>query len=121
VHPNRDPAELLGGVLGNRRSGTARFEGFRIREYSLQQRLIMSIGKRAEVDQMSFLDRAREVGVNLDFVKVGNDQDRRVFERFPVEVELVIGGFQVGATALVLPGKVPTIPDIGPAVASRVF
>ncbi len=83
--------------------------------------LIVLVGKRAEVDQMGFLDRAREVGVNLDVVEVGNNQDRRVFERFPVGAELVIGGFEIGAPALVFPCEVIPIPNIRPAVATHRF
>lgn len=59
----------------------------------------------------------------MDFnpVQVRYDPRRRVFERLPVQVQLLIGGCEVRLPTLVLPGEVATIPDVCPAVPAHRF
>ena len=57
-----------------------------------------------------------EVGVDLEAVEVADDQQRRVLEVLAVVQELLVGGLQVLVLALVLPGEVAALPDVGEAV-----
>ena len=71
-----------------------------------------------EVERVDDRGRVREVGVDLEAVEVADDEQRRVLEGLPVLQELVVGGLQVLALALVLPGEVAALPDVGEAVAA---
>ena len=54
--------------------------------------------------------------MDLDPLEIGHDQERWVLEGVLVVDQLAVGGPQVLALALVLPGEVATHPDIGEAV-----
>ena len=58
---------------------------------------------------------------HLDPPGVGNDQQRRVFERFGVELELLVRLFEVFAGSFVLPGEMSLEPDIGKAASAARF
>ena len=70
---------------------------------------------------MHLLGGGGEVGMDLDGVEVGDDQQGRVFEVVLVAQQLVVGFDQVLVRPLVLPGEVSAVPDIGPAVAAGRF
>lgn len=76
------------------------------------------LGEAGQIEGMHLFDRAGEVGVDLETVQVADDQQRRVFEGFAVEQQLVVGGYQVLVLAFVLPAEVAALPDVGPAVAA---
>ena len=61
------------------------------------------------------------VGIDAEARHVGDDQERRVFQRQRVLAQLVEGRVQVLVLALVLPGEAVPFPHIGPAGAARVF
>jgi len=48
-------------------------------------------------------------------LEIGDDQQRRVQQRFAVLEELPVGFVQVGVLPLVLPGEVAHLPDVGEA------
>jgi hypothetical protein len=56
--------------------------------------------------------------VDDDAVDVADDQQRRVFQRRRVQLQLLEGGLQVLPLALVLPAEAGAAPDVGPAVAA---
>ena len=62
--------------------------------------------------------RVGEVGVDLEAVEVADHQEGRVVQRFAVLQQLAVGGGQVLALALVLPGEVAALPHVGEAVAA---
>ena len=64
---------------------------------------------------------AGEVGVDHDAVHVADDQQRRVLQGLAVLEELLVGRVEVLVLALVLPGEVAPLPDVGPAVAAAVL
>ena len=61
------------------------------------------------------------MGMNLNRLHVGNDQQRRVIQRQRVLLQLAKSGIQVFMLALVLPGKAILFPHIGPAIAAAGF
>ena len=63
-------------------------------------------------------DRAGEIGMHLEAVKVADDEEGRVLQVLTVLEELLIGGRPILALALVLPGEVTALPDVGPAAAA---
>ena len=56
------------------------------------------------------------MGVDLGDVAVADDEQRRVVERQGVGHQLLEGGAEIAAGALVLPAEVAALPDIGPAM-----
>jgi hypothetical protein len=56
--------------------------------------------------------------VDLDPVEIGDHEERWVLEGVLVVDELAVGGPQVLALALVLPGEEALLPDIGEAVTA---
>ena len=71
-----------------------------------------------EVEGVDALFGVGEVGVDLEVVEVGDDQERRVEEVFAVVVELLVGGLKVLVRAFVFPGEVVTEPHVGKAIAA---
>ena len=61
---------------------------------------------------------AGEVGPDFDCLEVGDDEEGRVLQRVAVTLELEVGGLEVLALALVLPGEEAALPDVGEAVAA---
>ena len=61
------------------------------------------------------------VGAEAEPRHVGDDQKRRVLQRQRVLPQLVEGGVEVGAPALVFPGEAVALPHIGPALAARIL
>ena len=67
---------------------------------------------------MDIGDSAGEGGVDDDTLDVADDEQRRVFQGWGVDLELLEGDLQVLARALVLPAEAGALPDIRPAVAA---
>ncbi len=74
VHADRDLAEAPGRLLRHGRSGNAGLEPLRVLEDAAELRLVLRLGAGGEVNRVDLLDRAGEVGVNLDDVEIGDDQ-----------------------------------------------
>ncbi len=70
---------------------------------------------------MRLLDGAREVRAHLEALQIADDQQRRVLQCLAIVEELLVGRGQVLALALVLPGEVTALPDIGEAAPPPVF
>jgi len=82
------------------------------RQGARRRRLIaLEIG---QVEGVDMLDRAGEVSMHLEAGEVADDEERRVLQVLAVLEELLVGGRQVLALALVLPADVAAFPDIGP-------
>jgi hypothetical protein len=56
--------------------------------------------------------------VDLEAGEIAHDQQRRVAKSLAVSIELRVGGRQVFALALVLPGEVVAHPNVGEPVAT---
>ena len=63
-------------------------------------------------------DGIGEVGPDDEAVEVGDHQEWRVLERFPIVEQLLVGPFEILVMPLVLPAKVPAKPDVRPAIAT---
>ena len=64
------------------------------------------------------LRAVRKVGVDVQLLRVAGNEQWRILQRFTVLKQLLVGGGQALARPLVFDGKVPLVPDIGPAVAT---
>jgi hypothetical protein len=56
--------------------------------------------------------------VDLEPVKVANNEEGRILQRFPVLQELAVGGLEVPLLAFVLPAEVTALPHISPAIST---
>jgi hypothetical protein len=56
--------------------------------------------------------------VDLKAVQVAHHQQRRILQRLPILQQLLVGGAQVLVLALVFPGEVAALPDIGEPAAT---
>jgi len=113
--------ELGGGPLRDLFNPRPWFEPLGVDEQGFEDLPILLLRQVLEGEGIDRLGRPGEVGMNLEPVHVGDDEQGRVVERLPVAQELVVGGFQVLVLALVLPGEVALLPDVGPALAAAVF
>jgi hypothetical protein len=83
-----------------------------------QQFARLGVRKVLKREVVPLLNRVGPVGVDAEALGVGDDQDRRVFQRHRVELQLPIGEVEVGAVLLVLPAEMPALPDVGEARAA---
>ncbi len=107
--------------LGEGAPGLAGPQPLGIRKSPLQPVTDRAVGEVVEVEFIGSTDAVRPVGADAEPPQVGDDQQRRVFQRQRILPELRERSIKVGALALVLPGKAVALPDVGPAVAARVF
>lgn len=122
----RQPGELRRRPLGDAGAGEGGSQPLRLGEQRSQhlqrrQRRCCGRGRCRQVGQgegVRPLGRAGEVGMHLESVQVAHHQQRRVVKILAVLQQLLIGGGQVLALALVLPAEMVLEPDIGPAVAA---
>ena len=123
VHRARDLREarcgqlrnLVGGLLGPQRLGVEH-DGAQH-----AQRLGGAFPARVEVIERHDVNRwpgVGEGGVDLDAIHVADDQQRRIIERVAVVDELLVRRGEVRVRAFVLPGEVPALPDVRPALAA---
>jgi len=70
---------------------------------------------------VNYLLGAGEVGMHFPAVAIGDGQQRRVAQVFAVLEELVVGGGEVGATALILDTKLTGPPYVGEAATATNF
>ncbi len=110
-------AQALGGVPGDRLGVYVWVQGVRIGEQVLQDVKVCRLGEGVEVERVDALARVGEVGVDLEAIRVADDQQRRVFKIFAVVEKLLVGFLEVFVFAFVLPAEVAAHPDVGPAVA----
>ena len=112
--------EVLGGPLGQLLAQAGWAEALGIGEDGAQdpQRLARVGGQVVEGEAVDPRHGVGEVGVDLEAGEVTHDQQRRVAQRLAVSVELRVGGGEVLALALVLPGEMVAHPDVGEALAT---
>ena len=72
-------------------------------------------GEVGQGEGVDALDGVGEVGVDLEAVQVAHDEEGRAGEVFAVLEKLLVGRGQVLVLALVLPGEVAPVPDVGVA------
>ena len=65
------------------------------------------------------LNRAVEVGADDVAVKIADDEQRRIQERFTVAQQLAVGFVEVLLLALVFPGEATLFPNVGKAAFAR--
>ena len=107
--------------LGKGAPGLARPQPLGIRKGPLQPVTDRAVGEVVEVEFIGSTDAVRPVGADAEPPQVGDDQQRRVLQRQRILPELRERRIKVGALAFVLPGEAVALPDVGPAVAARVF
>ena len=66
-------------------------------------------------------DAVRPVGADAEAGHVGDDEERRVFQREGVLPQLSECGVEIGVLALVFPSEVVALPHVSPALAALVL
>ena len=79
------------------------------------------VGQLVQRELVDDADAVGPVGVDAEAGHVGDDQQGRVFQRQRVLAQLVEGGVEAFALALVFPGEAVAFPHVGPAAAAGVF
>ena len=118
AQPVGEVGEGRGRLFGQHLPRLGGLEPVGVGERSLEnvpRRRVFQIVKREFVD---LLDGVGPVGVDPEAVHVRDYQQRRVFQRQRVLLELGERLVQVLALALVFPGEAALAPDIGPALAA---
>ena len=110
-----------GGALRERLPGLARPQPLGVGERALEPIARRRVGEVVKAELIGLADAVRPVGADAEPQHVGDDQQRRILQRQGVLPELPECSVQVGAVALVLPGEVVALPDVGPAVAAGVL
>ncbi|MCE2739583.1 MAG: hypothetical protein LW703_14765 [Rhodobacter sp.] len=118
AQPLRYGNEFIRRFLRQHRPRLLRTQRIGVHKAVAQQIAGMRVIQVVQPDGVNFLDCVRPVGADKDTVHVRHDQQRRVLQRVLVFQKLVIGGVQVFALALVLPGEAFVPPDIGPALTA---
>ena len=86
-----------------------------------QQVALSRIAQVFEFQLPGFMDLVGPIGVNVDLVHVGNNQQRRIVEGEGILPELRQSGVEVFALALILPAETLLTPHIGPALTAGGF
>lgn len=114
-------AQFFRRLLGDALAGEAGAEGFRLGEEAAEDVEVFGLREAGEVEGVDLFGGAGEVGVDFEAVKIADDQERRVVERFAVLEELVVGRLEVGPLLFVFPAEMVLHPDVGPAFAAVGF
>lgn len=115
------PRELAGRLPGDLLRGLRRAQLRGVVEGVVEMPALLGHQQIVQCDRVDALDGVGEVGVNEDAFDIGDDEERRVLQRLAVLEQLLIGAVQVGVLALVLPGEVALLPDVGPALTAALF
>jgi hypothetical protein len=67
---------------------------------------------------VALADRVRPIGANDKLVEVADDQQRRVFQRQRVLLQLAKCCFQIFPLSLVFPSETAALPNVSPAVTT---
>ena len=70
----------------------------------------------ARSNVLFLLAGAREIRMDFEAIHIANDHQRRVFQRFPIELQLLVGRLEILVLSLVFPGEMIPHPDVGPAL-----
>ncbi|MEI7729902.1 MAG: hypothetical protein WCO56_10050 [Verrucomicrobiota bacterium] len=105
-------SDLRGGALG--------FEEFGIFKHGPQNPPVLRAVNLVVGELVGFLDRAVEIGLDDIPVEITHHQQRRIKERLPVPLELLVRFIQILLLALVFPAEAILFPHIGKPAFSRV-
>ena len=108
-------------ALGKRLPRLAGTQALRVGERPLQLVARGPVGQAVQPELVDPADAVGPVCMDAEPQHVRDDQQRRILQGQRVLPELRESGVQVGALALVLPGEVVALPDVGPAVAAGVL
>ena len=115
AQPLGDGGEILGGVLGDLLAGLGGLQPLGMAEDVVQQARASRCARGLRAKVVLLLNRVGPVGVDAKPLGVGDDQQRRIFQRDRIELELLIGAVEVGPVLLVFPAEMPALPDVGEA------
>ena len=113
--------EAGGGFLGHLGGRLGRFQILGMVEQVAEDLELRRDEQVFQRERIHSGGRVGEVGVDLDGIDVADDQQRWVFQRFAVLLQLAVGFNQVGVLALVFPGEMAPIPDIRKALLAGQF
>jgi hypothetical protein len=116
-----DLGDALGRLGGDGLHGLVRPEFIGFEEDGPEDLQLLRLAQVVQREGVLHPPRAGEVGVDLDALHVGDDEEGRVLQRLPVEEELVVGLAEVGPRLLVLPAEEALFPHVGPALTGVVL
>ena len=117
----RQRGKSPGGLLGQLGRGQAWAQPLRVREGPDQSLSLLGIKERFQRNDMGFLHRVGEGGVDDDAVDVANNQQWGRLQGQGIQLQLLERGAQVFALALVFPAEAALFPDIGPTLTGTGF
>ncbi len=109
--------ELAGRLLRDALSGPARPEGIRVGEQRPQDAKVLLAGELCVGEAVDLLHRAGEVGVDLEAVRVRDDEQGRVLKVLAVEQKLRVRSGEVLVLAFVLESEEALAPHVCESLA----
>ncbi|MDX1417452.1 MAG: hypothetical protein R3293_24825 [Candidatus Promineifilaceae bacterium] len=120
-HAVGDADEGVGRGFGDLGLGFVRAQFKGIEKGVAQQVEATAVEDVFEADLVLARGIAGEVGVDLDGVDVAGDEQRRVVQRFAVELQLAVGAFEVFVRSFVFPDEVIAKIDVGESFLAAGF
>ena len=114
-----DLGEFRASVFGDLRGGALRFEEIRDRQKRAENPQIFRAVNLVVGEFVRFLNRAVEIGADDVAVKIADDEQGRIEQRFAVAEKLLVSLVEVFLFALVFPGEAALFPHVGKAAFGR--
>ena len=112
----RQAGEMARGFLGHLARGLPGAQPVRIGECLTENLQLFGDQQVIQRQLDHALDGVGKVGVDDDALEIGDDQQRRVQQRLAVLEKLAVRLVQISVLALVLPGEIAHLPDVGPTL-----
>ena len=112
---------MLRGALGQRLTGLARTQPFRVGHRPLELVADITVQEIVKPELVRLADGIGPVRPNAEPAHVRDDQQGRIFQRERVLPQLVERGVEVRTLPLVLPGEAVTLPHVRPTFATGVL
>ncbi len=98
-----------------------RFERHGMVEHLVKHAALFRIEQIVQRQLVRALHCVGELGVDADDLHIGDDEQRRILQRVVILEQLLIRLIEVLVLALVLPGEVPLLPNVGEALSAGGF
>ena len=108
--------ELSGGGFGDLGRGLGDAELVGVEEDGVQLRTAGGSEQFGQGQGDGLVGCVDELRMDDDLVEIADDEEGRVLQVFAVVEDLAVGGVEVGVFALVFPGEVALLPDVGPTL-----
>ena len=110
-----DFGDLRGKVFGDLRGGALRFEKFGVVKQRAENAEIFRAVNLVVGEFVSLLNRAVEIGADDVAVKIADNEQRRIEQRFAVAEQLLVSLVEIFLFAFVFPAEAAFFPNVGKA------